>query len=89
MSSTLTNKELAMDIRLRAVLHTVGVFVTIFVGSLAIVTLSKFGGIDPALIFTIIISVFLVYTVYELILSRLKMYEEIQKIDERLKERTK
>jgi uncharacterized membrane protein YfcA len=78
-----------MNIRLRAVLHTIGMFACIFAGASAVVALSLLGGVDPTLIFTVIIGACLVWTVYELMLSKLKMDEEIDEIQKRIDERLK
>jgi len=76
-----------MNIRLKAVIYTIGVFAAIAAGSFSVVALSAWGGIDPTLTFTILVGVFLVWTVYELMLSKLKIDDEIVEIQKRIDER--
>lgn len=78
-----------MNIRLRAALYTVGMFAAIFAGAFSVVALSTFAGVDPTLIFAILVGAFLVWTIYELMLSKIKMDESIDEIEKRINERLK
>jgi membrane protein implicated in regulation of membrane protease activity len=78
-----------MNIRLRAVIYTVGMFAAVAAGAFAVVALATFVSVDPTVIFSVLISVFLVWTVYGLMLSKLKMDDEIDAIDRRIEERSK
>jgi hypothetical protein len=51
--------------------------------------LATFVSVDPTVIFSVLISVFLVWTVYGLMLSKLKMDDEIEAIQKRIDERSK
>jgi hypothetical protein len=78
-----------MNIRLRAVIYTVGMFAAVGAGAFAVVALATFISVDPTVIFSVLISVFLVWTVYGLMLSKLKMDDEIEEIQKRIDERSK
>ena len=78
-----------MNIRLRAVIYTVGMFAAVAAGAFAVVVLATFVSVDPTVIFSVLISVFLVWTVYGLMLSKLKMDDEIEAIQKRIDERSK
>lgn len=67
-----------MNIRLKAALYTVGVLASIFSGAFVVIALAHFFGTDASLVFAGLILIFLVYTMYELMLSKLKMEESIQ-----------
>ena len=67
-----------MNIRLKAAIYTIGVLASIFSGAFAVLVLANFLGTDATLIFTGLLGIFLVWTMYELVLSKLKMDESIQ-----------
>ena len=78
-----------MNIRLRAAIYTVGMLAAIFAGAISVVALATFGGVDPTLVFAILLVGFGVWTLYELMLSKLKMDQEIDAIDRRIEQRSK
>jgi len=78
-----------MDIRLKAVIYTIGMFAAVTAGAFAVVAVSTFVSVDPTVIFSILVGVFLVWTVYGLMLSKLKMDDEIEAIQKRIDERSK
>ncbi len=76
-----------MDIRLKAALYTVGWLAAIFSGAFVVVALAHFLGTDATLIFAGLLGVFLIWTMYGLMLSRLKMDESIQESMDNIRER--
>jgi hypothetical protein len=78
-----------MNIRLRAALYTIGFLCCVGAGAISVVALATFGGVDPTVIFAILLVGFGVWTLYELMLSKLKMDQEIDAIDRRIEERSK
>jgi hypothetical protein len=78
-----------MNIRLRAAIYTVGMFAAIFSGAFAVVVIANLLGTDAMNLFLILFGVFLVWTVYELMLGKLKIDENIDAIDRRIEERLK
>jgi hypothetical protein len=78
-----------MNIRLRAAIYTVGMLAAIFAGAISVVALATFGGVDPTLVFAILLVGFGVWTIYELMLSKLRFDKEIDKIQDRIEERLK
>ena len=78
-----------MNIRLRAAIYTVGMFAAIFVGAFAVVAIANLLGTDAMNLFLILFGAFLVWTVYELMLGKLKIDENIDAIDRRIEERLK
>ena len=78
-----------MNIRLKAAIYTVGMFAAIFAGAFAVVAVANFLGTDAMTIFFILFGAFLVWTVYELMLGKLKIDENIDAIDKRIEERFK
>ena len=77
-----------MNIRLRAAIYTIGMFAAMFAGAFAVVGISSLLGTDAMTVFFILFSVFLVWTVYELMLSKLKIDENIDAIDKRIQQRS-
>lgn len=78
-----------MNIRLRAAIYTIGFLAMISAGAFSVLALASFGGIDPTLIFAILLIAFGVWTLYELMLSKLKFDDEIDAISKRIEERNK
>jgi uncharacterized membrane protein required for colicin V production len=78
-----------MDIRLKAALYTVGWLAAIFAGVFVVSALAHFFGTDATLIFAGLLGVFLIWTMYGLMLSRLKMDESIQESMDNIRERLK
>ena len=78
-----------MNIRLKAAIYTIGVLAAIFSGAFAIVAIAHFFSADATLIFGCLIGLFLVYTMYELMLSKLKMDESIKESMDAIQERLK
>jgi hypothetical protein len=76
-----------MDIRLKAALYTVGWLAAIFAGVFVVVSLAHFFAADATLIFAGLLGVFLIWTMYGLMLSRLKMDESIQESMDNIRER--
>jgi CHASE1-domain containing sensor protein len=82
-----------MNIKLKALLYTIGVLASIFSGAFVVVAIANFFSTDATLIFTCLLGLFLIWTIYELMLSKIKMDESIQesieamqkRIDDRLK----
>ena len=82
-----------MNVKLKAAIYTVGMLAAIFSGAFVVLALANFFGTDITLVFTCIIGAFLIWTIYELMLSKIKMDESIQesiesmqkRIDDRLK----
>ena len=78
-----------MNIRLRAAVYTIGFLCCVGVGAISVVALATFGGVDPTLIFAILLIAFGIWTLYELMLSKLKFDDEIDAISKRIEERLK
>ena len=78
-----------MNIRLKAAIYTVGFLAAICAGAFSVVALATFGGVDPTLIFAILLIAFGVWTMYELMLSKLKFDDEVDAISKRIEERLK
>jgi uncharacterized membrane protein YfcA len=78
-----------MNIRLRAAIYTVGMFAGVFAGAFAVVAVANLLGTDAMTVFFVLFGVFLVWTVYELMLGKLKIDENIDAIDKRIEERLK
>lgn len=78
-----------MNIRLKAIIYTVGFLAAIGAGAFSVLALAAFGGVDPTLIFAILLVAFGVWTMYELMLSKLKFDEDIDAIEKRIEERLK
>lgn len=78
-----------MNIKLKAAIYTVGMLAAICAGAFSVVALATFGGVDPMLLFTILFVAFGVWSIYELMLSKLKFDKEIDAIQERIEERLK
>ena len=78
-----------MNIRLKAAIYTVGLITAIGAGAFTVLALASFGGIDPNLIFAILLIAFGIWTMYELMLSKLKFDDEIDAISKRIEERMK
>ena len=78
-----------MDIRLRAAIYTIGMFAAMFVGAFAVVGIANLLGTDAMTVFFVLFSAFLIWTVYELMLGKLKIDENIDAIDKRIEERFK
>ena len=78
-----------MNIRLRAAIYTVGFLAAVCVGAFAVVALANIGGVDPTTLFALLLVGFGVWTMYELMLSKLKFDKEIDAIQERIEERLK
>jgi hypothetical protein len=76
-----------MDIRLKAALYTVGWLAAIFSGAFVVVALAHFFAADATLIFAGLLGVFLIWTMYGLMLSKLKMDESIQESMDNIRER--
>jgi hypothetical protein len=76
-----------MNIRLRAVIYTVGMFAAVTAGAFAVVALATFVGVDPSLMFAILLGGFLVWSVYGLMLSKLKIDDDLDEIQKRIDER--
>lgn len=75
-----------MNIKLRAAVYTVGFLAAVCLGAFAVVAISNFGGFDPSLLFAILLVAFGVYTIYQLMLSKIKFDDEIDAIEKRIKE---
>jgi len=67
-----------MNIRLRAALYTVGVIAAICAGVFVVTVLAHFLSTDVNVILAGAVGVFLIWTIYELMLSKLKMDDSIQ-----------
>lgn len=78
-----------MNIRLRAAIYTIGMFAGIFASAFAVVAVANLLGTDAMTVFFILFGVFLIWTVYELMLGKLKIDENIDAIDKRIEERFK
>jgi len=78
-----------MDIRLKAALYTVGWLAAIFAGVFVVSALAHFFAADATLIFAGLLGVFLIWTMYGLMLSKLKMDESIQESMDNIRERLK
>jgi uncharacterized membrane protein len=78
-----------MNIKLKAMLYTVGWLAAIFLGVLIVNSLATFFATDATLIFTGLLGIFLVWTMYSLMLSKLQMDESIQESMDDIRERLK
>ena len=78
-----------MNIRFKAAIYTVGLLAAISAGAFSVLALASFGGVDPTLIFAILLIAFGIWTLYELMLSKLKFDDEIDAISKRIEERLK
>jgi hypothetical protein len=78
-----------MNIRLKAAIYTVGMLACIFSGAFVVLALANFFGTDITYIFTGIVGAVLVWTIYELMLSKIKMDESIKESIDAMQERLK
>jgi dipeptide/tripeptide permease len=78
-----------MNIKLKAALYTVGMLAAIFSGAFFVLALANFFGADITLIFACIIGAFLIWTIYELMLSKIRMDESIKESIDAMQERLK
>lgn len=78
-----------MNIRLKAAIYTVGFLAAIFSGAFFVLAIANFFATDATLIFTGMIGVFLIWTIYELMLSKIKMDESIKESIDAMQERLK
>jgi hypothetical protein len=76
-----------MNIRLRAAVYTVGFLAAVWAGAFAVVAIANLGGFDPEIVFAILLVAFGVYTMYQLMLSKIKFDDEIDAIEKRINER--
>ena len=76
-----------MNIKLKAALYTVGFLAAVCAGAFAVVVLANIGGIDPTTLFALLLIGFGVWTMYELMLSKIKFDQEIDAINKRIEER--
>jgi hypothetical protein len=74
-----------MNIQIRAILYTVGTLAAIVTGASLIVAIANFLGTDATMVFSILVLMFLVWTMYSLILSKLQIEKNINEIESRNK----
>ncbi len=76
-----------MNIHLKAAIYTLGMLAAVVTGACVVIALSVFGGVDPTTIFALLLMVFGIYTIYQLMLNKLKYDQELDAINDRIQER--
>jgi uncharacterized protein with PQ loop repeat len=74
-----------MNIQLRAVIYTVGMFALIMSGAFSVVAIANLLGTDAMMVFSILIVAFCVWIMYSIILGKLKIEQHINEIDSKHK----
>jgi hypothetical protein len=74
-----------MNIQIRAILYTVGALAAMVTGASLIVAIANFSGTNVTMVFSILVLMFLIWTMYSLILSKLQIEKNINEVENRNK----